>query len=376
MRKKSTSYLILDTKTNFSFLLKFPNFAALLTFAARSSLPLGFNFSLRTSMIPVTIITGFLGSGKTTLLNRLIAGNPHMKFAVIENEFGEIGIDNELVEGVDDGIFEMSNGCICCTLNDELVEILSKLLHSGKKFDHLLIETTGIAEPDSVAAAFVTDPSVQEYFRLNAVICLADAVNIEDMLHEREEAKRQVSFADYILLNKKTEVSSDYLLKLIAMLKEANPLAAVAAGDFAESPDDLLNLHAYEAKTVEEKLREQHRPHGHEHHEHHHHHHHHEDIVSHSFIFDQPFDMLKLRHWMQVLLMLQGEAIYRVKGVLDVQWQDKKVILQSVRKAYSFSVGEEWPAGLPHQSRIVFIGKKLRKDILEKNLKNLMAVSV
>jgi G3E family GTPase len=327
-------------------------------------------------MIPVTIITGFLGSGKTTLLNRLIAGNPHMKFAVIENEFGEIGIDNELVEGVDDGIFEMSNGCICCTLNDELVEILSKLLHSGKKFDHLLIETTGIAEPDSVAAAFVTDPSVQEYFRLNAVICLADAVNIEDMLHEREEAKRQVSFADYILLNKKTEVNSDYLLKLIAMLKEANPLALVAAGDFAESPDDLLNLHAYEAKTVEEKLREQHRPHGHEHHEHHHHHHHHEDIVSHSFIFDQPFDMLKLRHWMQVLLMLQGEGIYRVKGVLDVQWQDKKVILQSVRKAYSFSVGEEWPAGLPHQSRIVFIGKNLRKDILEKNLKNLMAVSV
>jgi G3E family GTPase len=125
---------------------------------------------------------------------------------------------------------------------------------------------------------------------------------------------------------------------------------------------------------VEEKLREQHQPKGH-HHEHGHHHHHHDDIISHSFIIDQPFDMLKLRHWMQVLLMLQGEAIYRVKGVLDVQYQDKKVILQSVRKAYSFGLGEEWPAGLPRQSRIVFIGKNLRKDILEKNLKNLMAVN-
>ncbi len=325
-------------------------------------------------MIPVTIITGFLGSGKTTLLNKLISENPEVKFAVIENEFGEIGIDNELVEGVDDGIFEMSNGCICCTLNDELVETLSKLLNSGRDFQHLIIETTGIAEPDAVAAAFVTDPSVQEYFKLNAVICLVDAINIEDMLQEREEAKRQVSFADYILLNKKSAVTEEYLNKIIDILKEANPLAKTAAGDFGQSPDDLLNLNAYDAKTVEEKLREQHQPKGH-HHEHGHHHHHHDDIISHSFIIDQPFDMLKLRHWMQVLLMLQGEAIYRVKGVLDVQYQDKKVILQSVRKAYSFGLGEEWPAGLPRQSRIVFIGKNLRKDILEKNLKNLMAVN-
>jgi G3E family GTPase len=325
-------------------------------------------------LIPVTIITGFLGSGKTTLLNKLISENPEVKFAVIENEFGEIGIDNELVEGVDDGIFEMSNGCICCTLNDELVETLGKLLNCGKKFDHLLIETTGIAEPDGVAAAFVTDPSVQEYFKLNAVVCLVDAINIEDMLQEREEAKRQVSFADYILLNKKSSVTEEYLNEIINKLKEANPLAKTAAGDFGQSPDDLLHLNAYDAKTVEEKLREQHQPKGH-HHEHGHHHHHLDDIISHSFIIDQPFDMLKLRHWMQVLLMLQGEAIYRVKGVLYVQYQDKKVILQSVRKAYSFGLGEEWPAGLPRQSRIVFIGKNLRKDILEKNLKNLMAVN-
>ena len=323
-------------------------------------------------MIPVTIITGFLGAGKTTLLNRLIAENPNIRFAVIENEFGEIGIDNELVIGAEDGIFEMNNGCICCTLNDELVETLSKLLNSGRDFQHLIIETTGIAEPDAVAAAFVTDPSVQAYFQLNAVVCLADAQNIEDMLHEREEAKRQVSFADHILLNKAREVSAEYLEKLQGILKNVNPLAGISIGDFSKSDIDLLNINAYKAEAVETKLRAQHKAGGH-HHEHHHHHHQHDDIVSHSFIFDTAFDMLKLRHWMQVLLMLQGEGIYRVKAVLDVQYQDKKVILQSVRKAYSFSLGEDWPEGKPRQSRIVFIGKKLNKEILEKNLRQLMA---
>ena len=323
-------------------------------------------------MIPVTIITGFLGAGKTTLLNRLIAENPNIRFAVIENEFGEIGIDNELVIGAEDGIFEMNNGCICCTMNDELVETLSKLLNSGRDFQHLIIETTGIAEPDAVAAAFVTDPSVQAYFQLNAVVCLADAQNIEDMLHEREEAKRQVSFADHILLNKAREVSAEYLEKLQGIFKNVNPLAGISIGDFSKSDIDLLNINAYKAEAVETKLRAQHKAGGH-HHEHHHHHHQHDDIVSHSFIFDSAFDMLKLRHWMQVLLMLQGEGIYRVKAVLDVQYQDKKVILQSVRKAYSFSLGEDWPEGKPRQSRIVFIGKKLNKEILEKNLRQLMA---
>jgi G3E family GTPase len=323
-------------------------------------------------MIPVTIITGFLGSGKTTLLNRLIAENPDTKFAIIENEFGEIGIDNELVIGAEEGIFEMNNGCICCTLNDELVETLAKLLNSGRDFQHLIIETTGIAEPDAVAAAFVTDPSVQAYFQLNAVICLADAQNIEDMLQEREEAKRQVSFADHILLNKAAEVSTEYLEKLQGILKNVNPLAGISIGDFSKSDIDLLDINAYKADAVEKKLKAQHKAFGH-HHDHHHHHHQHADVVSHSFIFDRPFDMLKLRHWMQVLLMIQGEGIYRVKAVLDVQYQDNKMILQSVRKAYSFSLGEEWPEGKPRQSRIVFIGKKLNKEILEKNLKQLMA---
>lgn len=324
--------------------------------------------------IPVTILTGFLGAGKTTLLNKLIEKNPNTKFAVIENEFGEIGIDNELVLGADDGIFEMSNGCICCTLNDELIETLAKLLNGAYKFDHLLIETTGIAEPDAVAAAFVADPSVQEYFELNAVICLVDAHNIEDMLQEREEAKRQVTFSDFILINKMSEVSTEYLQKMIEILEKVNPLASMASCDYADTDVDLLHLAAYNSVKVEDKLRAIHKPHGHSHHDHHHHHEQHDDIISHSFIIDEPFDMLKLRHWLQVLLMLQGEGIYRIKGVLNVQWQDRKVIVQSVRKAHSFTLGGEWPEGMPRQSRIVFIGRNLRKDILEKNLKQLLAL--
>jgi G3E family GTPase len=319
----------------------------------------------------VSILTGFLGSGKTTLLNQLIEQHPEVKFAVIENEFGEIGIDNDLVMGGDDSIFEMSNGCICCTLNDELVETLAKLLHSEYEFDHLIIETTGIAEPDAIAAAFVADPEVQNFFQLDAVICMVDAINILDMLKEREEAKRQVTFSDFIIINKQSEASAAQLKLVEESLRQVNPLAEIKYADYAKVDTDLLNINAYEFKNVEAKIKAQHQPHA-EHH--HHHHHHHDDIISHSFIFDQPFDMLKLRHWMQVLLMLQGEGIYRVKGVLDVQYQDRKVILQSVRKSMAFQLGEDWPEGKPRQSRIVFIGKNLRKDILEKHLKQLMAL--
>lgn len=319
----------------------------------------------------VSILTGFLGSGKTTLLNQLIEQYPETKFAVIENEFGEIGIDNDLVIGGEDSIFEMSNGCICCSLNDELVETLAKLLHSDFEFDHLIIETTGIAEPDAVAAAFVADPEVQNYFQLDAVICMVDALNILDMLKEREEAKRQLTFSDFIIINKQSEASSELLEKIQKTLAEVNPLAQVVLADYAKSEENLLDIQAYAFHTVEAKIKAQHQPHGDHHH---HHHHHHDDIISHSFIFDQPFDMLKLRHWMQVLLMLQGDGIYRVKGVLDVQYQDRKVILQSVRKSMAFQLGAPWPEGLPRQSRIVFIGKNLRKDILEKHLKQLMAL--
>lgn len=327
--------------------------------------------------IPVTILTGFLGAGKTTALNHLIKSNPSTKFAIIENEFGDIPIDNELVVGADSGIFELSNGCICCSLNGELIDTLVELVNSGQRFEHLIVETTGIAEPDGVAAAFVAEPAIQERFRLDATICIVDAHHGMASLEEREEAKRQVTFSDVLVINKASEVAPSALQSLKERLMAANPLASILQCDQGELPSSLLHVQAYEDKQVEEKLNsskeqvvhkcDEHCNHGAEEH---HHHHHHSDIVTQSFIIDQPFDVLKFRHWLNVLLMIQGQNLYRVKGIVHFQYQDKKAIVQSVKKMCVFSSGEAWPEGVPRQSRLVFIGKNLRRDILEKQLRH------
>jgi G3E family GTPase len=329
--------------------------------------------------IPVTILTGFLGAGKTTVLNHLISANPNTKFAIIENEFGEIGIDNELVVGADSGIFEMSNGCICCTLNGELVQTLVDLVNGEHEFDHLIVETTGIAEPDGVAAAFVAEPAIQSRFRLDATICLIDAHHAEDILKEREEAKRQVTFADYIVINKASEVSADYIKQLEGILKSANSFAEIAHCDYGKISTDLLNLNAYEVHQVEKKLDEAHAQHEHHHdHEHecndscpaHKHEHHHSDIVTQSFIIKAPLDVLKFRHWLNVLLMIQGKHLYRVKGIMNFQYQDRRAIVQSVKQMCVFTTGDDWVEGEERATKIVFIGKHLRRDILEKQLNN------
>jgi len=337
--------------------------------------------------IPVTILTGFLGAGKTTVLNHLISTNQDTKFAIIENEFGEIGIDNELVIGADSGIFEMSNGCICCTLNGELVQTLADLVNSEHNFDHLIVETTGVAEPDGVAAAFVAEPGIQQRFRLDATICMVDAHHAEDILAEREEAKRQLTFADYIIINKASEVSADYLNNLEVLLRQANTFADITHCDYGKVSKDILALNAYEMHQVEKKLDETHARHDHDHEEHvctsscsHHHehthdHHHHEhqhssDIVTQSFIIKEPIDVLKFRHWLNVLLMIQGKHLYRVKGIMNFQYQDKKAIIQSVKQMCVFQAGEDWKEGEERVTKIVFIGKHLRRDILEKQLKH------
>ena len=338
--------------------------------------------------VPVTILTGFLGAGKTTLLNNLIKKYPETKFAIIENEFGDIGIDNELVVEVDGGIFEMSNGCICCSLNGELVQTLQNLVDSEKHFDHLIVETTGIAEPDGVAAAFVTDPAIQSRFRLDATICLVDAHHVEDILEDREEAKRQITFADYILLNKASEVADTYISKVENILRKVNSFATIEHCDYGNIATNLLELNAYEVHQLEKKLDKAHTDQHHEHdcdehcdhdHDHHHHHDHdghhhghhaHNDIVTQSFIISEPLDMLKFRHWLNVLLMIQGKHLYRVKGIMNFMYQDQKCIVQSVKQMCVFTAGSDWEETEERKTKIVFIGKHLRRDILEKQLNN------
>jgi len=321
-----------------------------------------------THPIPVTILTGFLGAGKTTLLNQLIQQHPDQRFAIIENEFGDIGIDNELVLDTEDGLFEMSNGCICCTLNEELVATLSKLIQSHKPFDHLIIETTGMAEPDGVAAPFVTDPSIQEYFQLNAMICLVDVEQVEDMLAERPEVNKQIAYADHIILNKKSTVHEDYLRSIQKKLTSINPFADFTATDYAKVEADLLRLNAYDKREVARKITQV-ADHGH----HHHDHHHADDVLAHSFVMDQPFDFLTFMHWVNVLLLVNGKQIYRIKGILYFQNEEQRIIFQSVRTQSGFQRGEPWREDETRQSRIVFICKGVNRDMLEKSMRNCLA---
>lgn len=330
--------------------------------------------------IPVTILTGFLGAGKTTALNHLIQNHPNTKFAIIENEFGDIAIDNDLVIDADSDIFELSNGCICCTLNGELVETLRDLVEGDYIFDHLIIETTGIAEPDGVAAAFVSEPAVQQYFQLDATICMVDAHHAAEALREREEAKRQVTFADHLVINKASEVSVEVLHALKAQLQQANPLASLELCDQGKLASGALQLQAYDQQRVQALLsKERHAAHnepGHVCDDHCDHDHHHSDIVTQSFVLKAPLDVLKFRHWLNVLLMIQGKHLYRVKGIIDFQYQDQKTILQSVKQMCVFSSGGAWSVGEERESRIVFIGKHLKRDVLQKQLNHCMAQPV
>lgn len=309
--------------------------------------------------IPVTIITGFLGAGKTTLLNHLIENNPDKKFAIIENEFGDIPIDQELVVNAKDGIFEMSNGCICCSLNVELGELLQKLMREEYKFNHLIIETTGIAEPDGIAAAFIGG-NRSTRFVLDGTICLADAHDILKNMAERGEAHKQVTFADVIVLNKTDLVTENRLLEVESMLKNHNADALVYRANYGKVAADLLNLQAYDGNRLENKLLNPH------------HHHHHNELVAHSFEFGESLVAEKFEHWINMLLFLSGYQVYRIKGILNIEGESHKIIFQSVRSNSKIEIGSPWREGEIRKSMIVFIGSNIKKQPLEKGLHGCM----
>lgn len=307
--------------------------------------------------IPVTIITGFLGAGKTTLLNNLISGSPEKRFAIIENELGDIAIDKELVVNVEEGIFELANGCICCSLNVELGNLLQRLVKGHYHFDHLIIETSGIAEPDGIASSFI-GPGKGTTFRLDGTVCITDAEAIEKNLEERGEALKQVTFADVILLNKIDLVSPERQEQLKKLLKTYNPDAEILPCSFGEVPEDgMLNIRAYDSVNLEEKLLHDH-----------HRDHHYDEIVAHSFRFTEPLDLIKFEHWMKMLLYLSGYQIYRVKGILNIDGKKEKYVFQSVRSQMILEPGSDWQSGEHRETKIVFIGYSLKKEIIEKGL--------
>ncbi len=327
-----------------------------------------------TKKLPVTILTGFLGVGKTTFLNHIIQKNKDIRYAIIENEFGEQGIDGELVVRPDDTIVELNNGCLCCTLNDNLYDILNELFDRREEFDEIIIEATGVADPTGLAHPFIAHPMVKKQFPLKGIVCLVDAEMIEDHLMETEEAKGQIAFSDVLLINKTDLVSEIYVNFLLETLPQINPLAKIVLGnkhdfpniDFARKESCLEDLFLQSNAMI--KVPEQEnsfpvqKPHSHHHHEHT------KEITSESFLFDQPFDASSLDRHLFVYLMFQSEGLYRMKGLFWLDGSDDQYLAQSVGKQLDFEVHRPWKSGETRRSTVVFIGKNLRRAGLEKLL--------
>jgi G3E family GTPase len=338
-------------------------------------------------MIPTTILTGFLGAGKTTLLNRLLKEPHGYRIAVIENEYGEESIDNEiLVQDSTEQIVEMSNGCICCTVRGDLISALSSLAikrNAGEiHFDRVLIETTGLANPGPVAQTFFMDEEVAMHYMLDAVITIVDAKHGMQQLDAREEAQRQVGFADRILLSKTDLATPAEVDALIARLKRMNPRAPISRNDLNGEPiASLLDLRGFNLNDKLEIdpdfLKAEEHEHDHEHghcdhgpdcgHEHHHHHHGHTDDIS-AFVFrsDRPFDAARLDNFLGSLIQVFGPRMLRYKGILYMQGADRKVVFQGVHQTMGSDLGAPWLENEERGSKMVFIGVNLpRQTFLE-----------
>lgn len=336
---------------------------------------------------PVTILTGFLGAGKTTFLNALIKAHPERKPIIVENEFGEENIDSELVIGAGDKIFSFSDGCVCCSLNTELFDLLRQLWQNKDKFDELIIEATGIADPGFIAMPFVEDPAMERYYKLDRVICLVDAQFVQYQLENTEEARKQIAFSDILLITKTDQVSAEKITAIKQLLREINPWAQVFDGNSQDGYPieaiyqlnrerlDRSLLEAGEKEYHAESEHEHHHEEGHHHehgehcdHEHAHEHHHHHDIESFSFKYDQPFDLAKLQDLLLDYLNVHADHIYRVKGFIEVPNQANRLVVQLVGNMLTITDGQPWQEGEERKSRLVFIGKNLHQEAIEKLL--------
>jgi G3E family GTPase len=321
--------------------------------------------------IPVTVLTGYLGAGKTTLLNRILSEPHGKKFAVIVNEFGEIGIDNDLVVGADEEVFEMNNGCICCTVRGDLVRIIDGLMRRKGKFDAIIVETTGLADPAPVAQTFFVDENVGRKTRLDAVVTVADAKWLQERLKDAPEAKNQIAFADVILLNKTDLVPPDELREVEGRIRGINPYAKVHRTERCQIPlPEVLGRNAFDLDRIiaiePEFLAGNGHDHDH-HHDHHHHdhglkHYHDEDMQSVALKTDKPLDPDKFFPWVQDLVAKDGPSILRCKGILAFKDDPDRFVFQGVHMILDGDHQRPWQDGEKRDSRIVFIGRNLPEE--------------
>lgn len=360
-----------------------------------------------TDKTPVTVLTGYLGAGKTTLLNRILSEEHGKKYAVIVNEFGEVGIDNDLIVGADEEVFEMNNGCVCCTVRGDLIRVVQGLMKRKGGFDAIIVETTGLADPGPVAQTFFVDEDVRAKTQLDSVTTVVDAKHLPLRLKDSKEAAEQIAFADQIILNKTDLVSEAELVEVERAIRTLNPLAPIhraqrsnvpleqvlGRGSFdltriTELEPDFLNPgHGEPGHVHDEHCGHDHHHHhdhdGHDHHHGHDHDHHgHDHIHDHvaesgirgiSLTSDKPLNGAKVTAWLNNVLQTQGPDILRAKGILDIAGDDRRLVFQAVHMILEGDFQRPWRDGEPRYSRLVFIGRNLDEAALRAGFESTVA---